>query len=217
MKSGLQSGKLIKWKDEHGFGFIQPVDRSQDVFLHISEIKDSNRRPQIGDTIYYYVVSKNGKFCAIDAFILGARNKRKSSSPSKNAESNNGSFLFPFVVMLLISTLPLVGSIHFAWRTATLLPPMNFLPLILYTGISLITFTLYADDKYRAEQGQWRTPESTLHLFELMGGWLGGFIAQQKLRHKSRKNSYQFVFWTIVIIHQIGWLTWLLFHKSIIR
>ncbi len=217
MKSGLQSGKLIKWKDEHGFGFIQPVDRSQDVFLHISEIKDSNRRPQVGDTIYYYVVAKNGKFCAINAFILGARNKRKSSSSSKSSESNNGSFLFPFIVMLLISVLPLVGSIHFAWRTATILSPMNFLPLILYTGISLLTFTLYADDKYRAEQGQWRTPESTLHLFELMGGWLGGFIAQQKLRHKSRKNSYQFVFWAIVIIHQIGWLTWLLFHKSIIR
>lgn len=212
MKSGLQSGKLIKWKDKQGFGFIQPVDRSQDVFLHISEIKDSNRRPQIGDTIYYYVVTKNGKFCASNAFILGARNKGKVSSNKKV-----GSFPFPFIGILLISILPLVGSIHFAWRTATILPPMNLLPLILYGGISRITFTLYADDKYRAEHGKWRTSEATLHLFELMGGWLGGFVAQQKLRHKSRKNSYQFVFWAIVIIHQIGWLTWLLFHKSIIR
>jgi hypothetical protein len=25
------------------------------------------------------------------------------------------------------------------------------------------------------------------------------------------------VFWAIVIIHQIGWLIWLLFHKAIIR
>lgn len=216
MKSGLRSGQLIKWKDDQGFGFIHSVDGSQDVFLHISEIKDSNRRPQIGDTIYYYVASKNGKVSASNAFISGARNNAKSSSPNQKSGSNVSS-AFPLIGMLLISTLPLVGSIHFAWRTASILPPTNLLPLILYAGISRITFTLYADDKYRAEHGKWRTSETTLHLFELMGGWLGGFIAQQKLRHKNRKTSYQVVFWAIVIIHQIGWLTWLLFHKSIIR
>ena len=214
MKSGLRSGQLIKWKDDQGFGFIQSVDGSQDVFLHISEIKDSNRRPQIGDTIYYYVGAKNGKIHASNAFILGARNKEKSSN--QKSVSNNVSFSFPFIGTCLISILPLLGSIHFAWRTATILPPTNLIPLILYAGISRITFTLYADDKYRAEQGKWRTSEATLHLFELMGGWLGGFIAQQQLHHKNRKNSYQVVFWAIVIIHQIGWLTWLLFHKAII-
>jgi len=41
MQSGLRSGKLTKWKDERGFGFIQPVDGSQEVFLHISEVKDA--------------------------------------------------------------------------------------------------------------------------------------------------------------------------------
>ena len=37
MQPGLRNGKLIKWKDERGFGFIQPVDGSKQVFLHISE------------------------------------------------------------------------------------------------------------------------------------------------------------------------------------
>jgi uncharacterized membrane protein YsdA (DUF1294 family)/cold shock CspA family protein len=216
MKSGLRNGQLIKWKDDREFGFIHPVDGSQDVFLHISEIKDSTRRPQIGDTIYYYVVAKNGKICASNAFILGARSKGKSSSLNQKSASNVSSS-FPFIGMLAISILPLIGSIHFAWKTATILPPTNLLPLILYAGISRITFTLYAKDKYQAERGKWRTSEATLHLFELMGGWLGGFIAQQKLHHKSSKKSYQVEFWSIVIIHQIGWLTWLLFHKAIIR
>jgi uncharacterized membrane protein YsdA (DUF1294 family)/cold shock CspA family protein len=210
MKSGLRNGQLIKWKDDQGFGFIQSVDGSQDVFLHISEIKDSNRRPQIGDTIYYYVAAKNGKVCASNAFILGARNKGKSSVTNQKS-------VFPFIRMLLISILPLVGSIHFAWRTATIMPLTNLIPLILYVGINPITFTLYADDKYRAENRKWRTSEATLHLFELIGGWLGGFIAQHQLHHKNRKKSYQVVFWAIVIIHQIGWLIWLLFHKAIIR
>ena len=216
MKSGLQNGQLIKWKDDRGFGFIQPVDGSQDVFLHISEVKDSTRRPQVGDTIYYYVVNKNDKVCASNAFILGARNK-SIAQHKKVLSSSASSSSFPVIRMLLISVLPLAGSIHFAWRIATILPPLNLLPFIFYAGLSRITFILYADDKYRAEHGKWRTSEAVLHSFELMGGWLGGFIAQQKLRHKSRKNSYQVVFWTIVIIHQIGWLTWFLFHKAIIR
>ena len=219
MKSGLQNGQLKKWNDDRGFGFIHPVDGSQNVFLHISEIKDSTRRPQIGDTIYYYVVNKDGKVCAGNAFILGASNKTNSLAQQhkKALSSSASSSSFPVMRMLLISVLPLAGSIHFAWKIAAILPPLNLLPFIFYAGLSRITFILYADDKYRAEHGKWRTSEVVLHSFELMGGWLGGFIAQQKLRHKSRKNSYQIVFWTVVIIHQIGWLTWFLFHKAILR
>ena len=74
MQSGLRSGKLTKWKDERGFGFIQPVDGSQEVFLHISEVKDATRRPQENDTIYYQcIVDSDGKVRAYNAFILGAR------------------------------------------------------------------------------------------------------------------------------------------------
>jgi cold shock CspA family protein len=79
MKSGLVSGKLVKWKDEKGFGFIQPTDGSVEVFIHISEIKNSTRRPILNDTIYYYTITKNGRVSAINAFILGARNKSVTS------------------------------------------------------------------------------------------------------------------------------------------
>ncbi|NJO74271.1 MAG: cold shock domain-containing protein, partial [Leptolyngbyaceae cyanobacterium RM1_406_9] len=75
MKSVLNKGRLTTWKDDRGFGFIQPADGSQAIFLHISELKDSTRRPQVGDTIYYYAVTENGKLRAHKAFILGARRK----------------------------------------------------------------------------------------------------------------------------------------------
>nr|WP_284525876.1 cold shock domain-containing protein [Microcystis panniformis] len=44
MQSGLRSGKLTKWKDERGFGFIQPVDGSQEVLaLHNRDMNGGNQ------------------------------------------------------------------------------------------------------------------------------------------------------------------------------
>lgn len=211
MKLGVGRGQLTKWKDDRGFGFIQPVDGSQEIFLHISELKDATRRPQVGDTIYYHAVaSEDGKVSACNAFILGARSKRTPSSLNNKATSHPASTPpFPVLEVLLLSILPLVGAIHFAWTTG------NPLPLIVYPAMSLLTFALYADDKSRAKRGDWRTSEKTLHLCELAGGWLGGFIAQRRLRHKSSKESYQAEFWAIVAIHYIGWLSWLFLGKSI--
>lgn len=197
----MHKGQLIKWKDERGFGFIQPENQSQEVFLHISELKDLTRRPQVGDTIYYHLIVKKGKIRAGNAFILGASSKSRSSSKSLSEKVNK--YPFPYWEALLLSILPIAGSLHFAWFTA------NFIPIILYTVMSLVTFFLYAEDKSRAKGGQWRISERTLHLCEFTGGWLGGFVAQRKLRHKSVKSSYQIVFWTIVVIHIAFWIDWL--------
>jgi uncharacterized membrane protein YsdA (DUF1294 family) len=72
--------------------------------------------------------------------------------------------------------------------------------------MSLLTFMLYVGDKAQAQQGGWRVPEATLHFCELLGGWIGAFIAQRTLRHKSSKDSYQAVFWGIVMVHCMFWL-----------
>jgi uncharacterized membrane protein YsdA (DUF1294 family) len=74
-----------------------------------------------------------------------------------------------------------------------------------WKAVSLLTFALYWDDKRRATRGAWRTSEAMLHFFELMGGWPGALIAQQRFRHKNRKVSFQVVFWAIVLAHQAFW------------
>jgi len=69
--------------------------------------------------------------------------------------------------------------------------------------VSLGTFVAYRSDKRRAQAGEWRVPESTLHLAELAGGWPGAFLAQRTFRHKTSKVSYQVVFWVIVLSYQL--------------
>ena len=56
-------------------------------------------------------------------------------------------------------------------------------------------------DKISAESGRWRTPETTLHLFALIGGWPGALLAQRKYRHKTRKVSFRRVFWMTVALN----------------
>ena len=70
--------------------------------------------------------------------------------------------------------------------------------------INALTFWTYARDKRSAEAGEWRVPESQLHLMELLGGWPGAWVAQRCLRHKTSKASYQIVFWLIVLAYQFA-------------
>jgi cold shock CspA family protein len=46
-------GKIYQWKDDRGFGFIQPEDGSEKVFFHISVVKTNARRPQVGDSVFF--------------------------------------------------------------------------------------------------------------------------------------------------------------------
>lgn len=213
MKPALHKGQLIRWKDDRGFGFIQPDDSSQEVFLHITAFKDVNRRPQVGDFICYQLTaSKDGKVRACNASIEGVTSNFSSpSAPKKSISKTVIKSSSLALKTLLLSLLPGLGSIHLVLTTG------NPIPLILYPVMSLITFRLYADDKSRAQQGRWRRQENTLHLCELMGGWLGAFVAQQKLHHKSSKVSYQVVFWVIAILHIVFWLDWLFFGRALIN
>jgi uncharacterized membrane protein YsdA (DUF1294 family) len=70
-----------------------------------------------------------------------------------------------------------------------------------YCALSFITFIAYAIDKSAARRKLTRTPEKTLHLLALLGGWPGAVIAQKLLRHKSRKQSFQVVFWLSIIFN----------------
>jgi uncharacterized membrane protein YsdA (DUF1294 family) len=77
-----------------------------------------------------------------------------------------------------------------------------------YALASLACFGAYAQDKSAARAGRRRTPERSLLLLGLVGGWPGGLLAQRCLRHKTAKASFQFKFW-ISVAANVGALAWL--------
>jgi uncharacterized membrane protein YsdA (DUF1294 family) len=88
-----------------------------------------------------------------------------------------------------------------------------YLPVLLfYLLASIVCFIAYALDKAAARAGARRTPERTLLLLGLAGGWPGAVLAQQWLRHKTRKQSFLGLFWLSVAAHAAlaGALAWYL-------
>lgn len=73
--------------------------------------------------------------------------------------------------------------------------------LSIYVTLSVITFAAYAIDKSAAVRRRARVPERTLLLLGLLGGWPGGLLAQQSLRHKTRKQPFRLLFWLSVLLH----------------
>ncbi|KAH8649302.1 hypothetical protein BX600DRAFT_474887 [Xylariales sp. PMI_506] len=84
------------------------------------------------------------------------------------------------------------------------------LPLHVYLVFSLSSFLLYGYDKHRATNSGWRVREVMLHSLDFVGGWPGGMLAQGFFRHKTRKTSFQIVFWATVLLHDSLWLRWIL-------
>jgi len=80
-----------------------------------------------------------------------------------------------------------------------------------------VSASLYTIDKRRAVRGGWRIPENRLHLVDLLGGWVGGWIARRKLRHKTSKTRFMVVFWVTASLHAVVLLTglWLLTFGSL--
>ena len=83
-----------------------------------------------------------------------------------------------------------------AWGAWTQRLPLWLLAAV--AGLNLVTFFAYALDKSAAQRGAWRTPEQTLHLLALLGGWPAAWWAQQWLRHKSRKQAFRSAYWDLM-------------------
>lgn len=76
---------------------------------------------------------------------------------------------------------------------------------------SVITAGMFALDKRAASRGGPRRSEFSLLVWSLAGGWPGGWIASQWLRHKTHKRSFRFKFVLAAIVNGllvVGIVAW---------
>lgn len=68
----IEKGKLVRWIDDKGFGFIKLENGKDDIFIHISALRGMSRKPIIGDVIHYQIsFGAEGKTRAVNAKIEG--------------------------------------------------------------------------------------------------------------------------------------------------
>jgi uncharacterized membrane protein YsdA (DUF1294 family)/cold shock CspA family protein len=226
----LQEGDLRHWDDKKGYGFIRVGRGESDVFVHISAFTVGTR-PKVGDRVVFGRLSVDqpqGRRRALEATVKGpgadtspyrppapppaartgeSPGRRSSRVPTRPARSRprdtNTRPLRPSAVAAFVLLLTL-GSV----ASAVAFVPISPLPLLAYPLASLFAYLLYGHDKIRAIRGGWRVSEATLHLLELAGGWPGAWVAQQTMRHKTVKASYQLIYRAIVAAHMVFWGLW---------
>lgn len=190
-------GEITSWKDEKGFGFISPNGVGNQVFVHITSFENRQRRP-VGNEIVTYELKTDDKG-RIQAESVAFAGERVPSTSTPSSKHSNSPVILAVAFLVFVAGLTLTGNLQFAI-------------LGLYLITSAVAFIAYAFDKSAAKKDQWRTQESTLHLFALIGGWPGALAAQRLLRHKSKKKSFQIIFWITVVLNcgALGWLlsTW---------
>jgi len=187
-------GMLKTWNDDRGFGFIEPTQGGQEIFVHIKALGPRGGRPQVNQLLSFEVeLGPQGKKRARNVeFVrrVAARTSARRQAPSQWGAATL--FAIPgFAALFLV--------VAVLWR-----PPLVFAAF--YVAASLVAFIAYAIDKSAASRGAWRTPEKTLHLLAVAGGWPGALLAQQFLRHKSTKAEFRAVFWGTVIVNVAGFV-----------
>lgn len=169
-------GTISVWKNDKGFGFITPKDGGKPIFFHISNVASHRMRPSENTRVLYSLgYDEQQRACALNVHPIDESYSQKVIALSTS---------MAFFVVLIVATI----FLH-----------LTPLILLMYIVTSCITYWLYAFDKTMAQRKERRIPESTLHLFELIGGWPGALVAQESYRHKITKMPYQSQFWVMVV------------------
>lgn len=194
-------GKVSEWNDDRGFGFLAPLDGEPAlVFFHVRDYRLDGRRPEVGELVKFTAQRQpDGKW--------RARAVRRTVPVARHAKPAARAAAAPRPASPLVgATAVVLYALFIGWAIRGNRLPVEAIFVAL--AVSAITFVVYALDKHAAQTGRWRTPESTLHLLELAGGWPGAWVAQQLLRHKSRKPGYRVVFWLMVLLHGAALAAW---------
>ena len=187
------SGTLTQWNDERGFGWIEADGGGERLFVHISAFEPrppAEQRPRPGLRLKFSVGMEQGRKRALQVAW-------RAGGPVPQGWHASSGFSYGVLLvwlLMMLATAVIWGIPRILWLT--------------YAGLSMLTFMAYWQDKWAAQKGQWRTPEKTLQTMALAGGWPGALLAQQWLRHKSSKTSFQLQFWLMVLIN-VAAVLWL--------
>ena len=174
-------GYVIHFNEEKGYGFIGSDDYEENIFVHITQVKNADELSQ-GQAVEFDIEKTKKGLAAINVMA----GKKQYS---------------PYLIFGLLSLFLSIAIFSYASQQMQIL-------IAYLIAINSTTFLLYGYDKFISSGEKLRVPELNLQTLALLGGSPAALIAQKFFRHKTIKGSFQIVYWLIVTL-QIGLLLYL--------
>lgn len=218
-----KQGKVVRWEADKGFGFIRSAGPGADVFFHVRDFRSgAGGVPTVGMDVSFEEIHVGGKgpraMAVVSLSVAGkASAQAHGRSPvqrrapvgqparGRSRQPMGARQRDPWMGPLML--LALAQAMLMAWAVW-----QRHMPLGVCAGwlmLNVLTFWMYWHDKYAAQKGHWRTSEDKLHALSLFGGWPAARLAQQVLRHKSSKASFQRTYWVTTVAHVAALLAYL--------
>ena len=82
---------IVKWfNGRKGYGFIEPEDGGNDVFVHVTALKDSGIKfLNEGDKVSYELTENRGRMAAGNLSLDGESSSNSDETPSDNPEGTS--------------------------------------------------------------------------------------------------------------------------------
>lgn len=167
-------GTIARWDQSKGYGYISVENQDTQILFHISDLENNAHQPCVSEPVVFRLGSdNNGTMRAVEV-----------TRPLV--------FNFSLAIAVWFCTV-LIGSV--------VLLDFPVISCVLYFTVSTATYVLYALDRHAMSNGEWRIPEVTFHIMNLLGGWVGALLAQSIMHHKYHDVGFKFLFWSTLVLN----------------
>lgn len=232
-----KQGKVVAWDAAKGFGFIRSTQSLEDVFFHIRDWEGLNP-PALQAAVEFEEIHVGGKgpramgVTPVEGPVVPKTSRealRRERADIRQRKSQAAQEPPPTAASATVARsryaqeraarrekwqLGTATGLLALWLILLLVGIwMRRMPWVVLPGLALLnigTFFAYWKDKVAAEEEAIRIREDVLHALALLGGWPAAGLAQQVLRHKTIKRSFQAMFWLTVLVNVVALAVWVL-------
>lgn len=143
----VNEGKIKSYHAERGFGFIDVVGHTKDLFFHIHDFPQPNIPPRVGEKLQFIVVEHQGKFKADQIVRLELGTIQPPSASASLVRPYHRLTAKPQNKTRALSYLLVLG-------------------LLLLTGLSIFAYTKYQDSQQQKQLRTQQLIEAQRHIVE---------------------------------------------------
>ena len=112
-------GKLTKWNDDRGFGFVTPTQGGPEVFVHISAFPRDGRRPSLGERLTFELeIDSGGKKRARNLLCPSRPTVHSARQPAPRRRGEKNGILGRVLSLAVVVALAFYGYSEYSRRVA---------------------------------------------------------------------------------------------------